>query len=130
PAMQSRLYQQAAQKALDEGNVDRARQIANDHLDATTRDRMLQKVDFQLIAKKVESENMDQLRQTLANLHSDDDRIDLLLQLAAQAQKTDGQQESASQAEDSKLALKFLGEAQRLANRRATNYGHFEQQLR
>jgi hypothetical protein len=130
PGMQSRLYQQAAQKALDEGNVDRARQIANDHLDGSTRDRVLQRVDFQLIAKKVEADNMDELRQTLANLHSDDERIDLLLQLAAQAQKTAGQQESTSQSEDSKLALKFLGEAQRLANRRATNYSHFDQQLR
>ena len=36
----------------------------------------------------------------------------------------------ASPAEDSNLALKFLGEAQRLANRRATNYGHFDQHLR
>jgi hypothetical protein len=129
-AMQSRLYQQAAQKALDEGNVDQARQIATDHLDANTRDRVLQRVDFQLIAKKVDSENMDQLRQSLASLHSDDERIDLLLQLAAQAQKTDGQPDSASQTEDSKLALKLLSEAQRLANRRATNYSHFDQQLR
>jgi hypothetical protein len=130
PGMQSRLYQQAAQKALDEGNVDRARQIANDHLDASTRDRVLQKVDFQLIAKKVQADSFDELRETLASLHSDDERIDLLLQLAAQAQKTAGQQESGSQSEDSKLALKFLGEAQRLANRRATNYSHFDQQLR
>jgi len=130
PGMQSRLYQQAAQKALDEGNVDRARQIANDHLDATTRDRVLQRVDFQLIAGKVQADNFDELRQTLSSLHSDDERIDLLLQLAAQAQTTAGQQDSASQSEDSKLALKFLGEAQRLANRRATNYSHFDQQLR
>jgi hypothetical protein len=130
PAMQSRLYQQAAQKALDEGNADRARQIANDHLDATTRDRVLQKVDFQLIAKKVQANDFDELRQTLAGLHSDDERIDLLLQLAAQAQKSAGQPEADSQSEDSKLALKFLGEAQRLANRRATNYSHFDQQLR
>jgi hypothetical protein len=131
PGLQSRLYQQAAQKALDEGNVDQARQIANDHLEATARDRMLQKVDFQLIAKKVETENMDQLQQTLANLRSDDERIDLLLQLAAQAQGSTGEKKSASQSEgDPKLALKFLNEAQRLANRRATNYGQFDQQLR
>ena len=131
PALQNRLYQQAAEKALDEGNEDRARQIANDHLEATTRDSVLQKVDFQLIAKKVEAENIDQVRQTLANLHSDDERIDLLLQLAAQAQKALGQQKPAvSPQDDSKLALKFLGEAQRLTNRRATNYKQFDQQLR
>ena len=132
PAMlQNRVYQQAAEKALDEGNVDRARQIANEHLDATTRDRVLQKVDFQLVAKKVEAENLDQLRAALANLHSDDERIDLLLQLAAQVQKTGVEQTPASAPQDdSKLALKFLGEAQRLTNRRATNYGQFDQQLR
>jgi len=131
PPLQSRLYQQAAQKALDEGNVDRARQIANDHLDATTRDRVLQKVDFQLIAKKVEAENMDQLRQTLANLSSDDERIDLLLQLAAQSQKASGEQKPAlASQDDSKLALRFLGEAQHLTNRRATNYRQFDQQLK
>jgi hypothetical protein len=130
PQMQARLYQQAAQKALDEGDVDRARQIANDHLDATTRDRVLQKVDFQLIAKKVEADNMDELRQTLGNLRSDDERIDLLLQLAAQAQWASGEQKPALAAPgDSKLALKFLGEAQRLANRRATSYRQFDQQL-
>ena len=33
--MQSRIYQQAAMRALDEGNADRARQIANDHLEPT-----------------------------------------------------------------------------------------------
>jgi hypothetical protein len=131
PPLQSRLYQQAAQKALDEGDVERARQIANDHLDATTRDRVLQKVDFQVIAKKVEAENMDELQQTLGNLRSDDERIDLLLQLAAQAQWAAGQQKPALAAPgDSKLALKFLGEAQRLTNRRATSYQQFDQQLR
>jgi hypothetical protein len=78
-----------------------------------------------LIAAKVESENMDQLRQTLANLRSDDERIDLLLQLAARAQRT-----TPAQKGDAKLALKFLTEAQHLTNRRAANYKQFEQQLR
>ena len=131
PQLQSRLYQQAAQKALDEGDVDRARQIANEHLDATSRDRVLQKIDFQLIAKKVEAENMDELRQTLGNLRSDDERIDLLLRLSAQAQWATGEQTPAlAPPADSKLALKFLGEAQRLTNRRATSYQQFDQQLR
>ncbi|MEK6283654.1 MAG: hypothetical protein AABN95_25145 [Acidobacteriota bacterium] len=124
--LQSRLYQQAAQKAFDEGNVERARQIANDHLDAAARDRVLQRVDFRLIAKKAEVENMEELRQTLATLSSDNERIDLLLKLAAQAQTTS----AAAPAGNSKLALTFLGEAQRLTNRRATNYEQFDQQLR
>ncbi|HUS10449.1 MAG TPA: hypothetical protein VMZ30_08290 [Pyrinomonadaceae bacterium] len=130
PALQSRLYEQAAQKALEAGDVDRARQIANDHLDARRREGVLQKVDFQLIAKKVEANNLDELRQTLGNLRSDDERIELLLQLAAQAQWGGGEQKPALAAGDSKLALTFLGEAQRLTNRRAASYQQFDQHLR
>jgi len=118
PQVQPRLYQQAALKALDEGNPDRARQIANDHLDARTRDSVLQRVEFKAIAEKAETESMDQLRQRLAQLGSDDERIDLLLIMANQAQK-----------KDKKLALRYLSEAQRLTNRRASNYRQFEQQL-
>lgn len=131
PQLQSRLYQQAAEKALEEGNPDQARQIATDHLDATTRDRVMAKVELQLITKKVDAENMEQMRQTLASLRSDDERIELLLQLAAQAQWAAGDKKPEMIAKgDPKLALKFLGEAQGFTNRRATNYEHFDQQLR
>jgi len=131
PQFQSRLYQQAAQRALDEGDMDRARQIANEHLEATARDTILQKVDFQMVAKKVAADNLEELRQTLGTLRSDDERVELLLQLAAQAQWAAGPQQPAMAAPaDPKLALKFLGEAQRLTNRRATSYQQFEQQLR
>jgi hypothetical protein len=119
PQVAPRFYQQAAQKALDEGNADKARQIATDHLDAGTRDAMLQRVDFQVMAQKMTVDNMDQLRATLAGLHNDDERIDLLLMLSTMAQKT-----------DLKLAAKFLVEAQRLTNRRATSYKQFDQQLK
>jgi hypothetical protein len=129
--LQSRVYRQAAEKAIEEGNVDQARQIATEHLDATTRDSVIAKVEFHLIAKKVDAENMEQLRQTLASLRSDDERIELLLQLAAQAQWAAGDQKPALVAKgDPKLALKFLGEAQGFTNRRATNYRQFDQQLR
>jgi len=129
PQMQPRLYQQAAQKALQEGNIDQARQIANDHLQATARDRVLQQVDFQVLATKAEAGNVDQLSQILGGLRSDDERIDMLLQLAAQTQKPSGESPSAAEG-NSKAALKFLSEAKRLANRRATNYSQLEQQLR
>jgi hypothetical protein len=129
--LQSRVYRQAADKALEEGNVDLARQIATEHLDAKTRDNVMAKVEFHLIAKKVDAENMEQMRQTLASLRSDDERIELLLQLAAQAQWAAGDQKPALVAKgDPKLALKFLGEAQGFTNRRATNYRQFDQQLR
>jgi hypothetical protein len=129
--MQSRIYQQAAQKALEAGDADRARQIATEHLDASARDRILQKIDYQLIAKKADADNVDQLRQTLATLHSDDERVELLLQLAAQARGLGSkQQPPIADSGDAKLALTYLAEAQRLTSRRATNYEQLLQQLR
>jgi hypothetical protein len=119
PQMQTRIYQQAALKALDEGNADRARQIASDHLQGTTRDRVLQQVEFRQISEKTEATKLDELRQTLASLRTDDERIDLLLQLS-----------TATRQKNPKLAMQLLDQAKQLASRRATSYQQFEQQLR
>ncbi len=119
PQMQSRIYQQAALKALDEGNPDRARQIANDHLEPSARDAVLQTLEFRQVAEKADSSKIDELRQTLSQLRSDDERISLLVQLASGAQQN-----------NPKLALQILGEARQFVNRRATSYQQFEQQLK
>jgi len=119
PQMQSRLYQQAAIKALDEGNADRARQIASDHLEGTTRDRVLQQVEFRQISEKTEATTLDELRQTLASLHSDEERVNLLIQLSF-----------SSREKNPKLAVQLLDQAKQLTNRKAVNYQQFEQQLR
>src|SRR6185503_16698774 len=44
--MQTRLYQQAAVKAMEEGNTDQARQIATDHLQGSQRDSIIQRIEF------------------------------------------------------------------------------------
>ena len=119
PQVQSRLYQQAAYRALDEGNTDRARQIATEHLDATVRDRVMQRIDFREMAKKAESTRLDEIRQMIARVQSDDEKIDLLLQLSRDTEKV-----------NPKLSLQLLEEAKQMTNRKATNYGHFEQQLK
>ena len=119
PMMQSRIYQQAALKALDEGNADRARQIANDHLEPPARDSVLQAVEFRQTSEKVDSTRMAEVRQTLAGLRSDEERIDLLVGLAGNAKQN-----------NPKLAVELLNEAQPFTNRRATNYRQLEQQLK
>ena len=119
PMMQSRIYQQAALKALDEGNADRARQIANDHLEPAARDSVLRAVDFRKTSENFDSSKMDEVRQTLSTLRSDDERIDFLLQLSNTAKKNNAKQ-----------ALEFLDEAREITNRRAVNYQQFEQQLK
>jgi hypothetical protein len=116
--MQPRIYQQAALRAIDEGNVDLARKIANDHLEPGARDSVLQAVEFRQTSEKVDGNKMAEVRLTLAGLRSDDERIDLLVQLSGNARQN-----------NPKLAVELLNEARQFTNRRATNYRQLEQQL-
>lgn len=118
-AVQSRIYRQAALKALAEGDADRARQIANDHLEAGTRESVLRSVEFSQLADNAEASKIDDVRQKLSRLISDDERIELLLRLSTTAR-----------ADNQELALQLLDEARQYTNRRASNYQQFEQQLR
>jgi len=119
PQMQSRLYQQAAYQALDEGDTTRARQIATDHLQSNARDAVIQRVDFRELAQKADGVRMDQIRQVIARAQSDDEKLTLLLQIAGDMQKT-----------NPKLANQLLDEAKQMTSRRATSYDQFDQQLR
>ncbi len=83
----SRLYQQAAYKALEEGDTERARQIANDHLQNNAREAVMQRVDFREMAKKAEGARIEDIRQAVARLQTDNEKIDLLIQVAGDAQK-------------------------------------------
>jgi hypothetical protein len=118
PQIQSRLYQQAAQKAIDEGNMDRALQIANDHLDESGRNSIMQAVDFKRMATDASPEKLNEIKLKLAALPSDSDRVKYLIELATATQK-----------DNPKLALRFLEDARTLVSRRATNFKEFEDQL-
>ena len=117
--MQPRLYQQAAYKALEEGDTERARQIANDHLQNNARDTVMQRIDFREAAKKADGARFEDIRQSVARLQRDSEKIDLLIQVAGDAQK-----------DNPKLANQLLDEAKQIVNKRATSYEHFEQQLK
>ena len=117
--MQSRLYQQAAYKAIDEGDTDRARQIANDHLQSNAKDVVMQRIDFKEMSKKADGARIEDIRQTVSRLPTDNEKLDLLIQLAGDVQTT-----------NQKLALQVLEEAKQIVNHRATSYEQFEQQLK
>ena len=119
PQMQSRIYQQAAYKALDEGDTERARQIATDHLQSNVRDAVMKRIDFREMTKKAEATRIEDVRQAVARLQSDNEKLDLLLQFANDTQKS-----------NPKLALQVLEDARQLTNHRATGYDDFEQQLK
>ena len=119
PNVQSRIYRQAAMRALDEGNPDRAKQIANDHLDPRARDAMLRTVEFRQLANKSEGARIEEIRLALSSLSSDAERMGALLQLSESVRK-----------KDPELALKLVDQARDYTNRRASSYEHFDQQLR
>lgn len=119
PQIQSRLYQEAARRAVDEGNTDRALQIANDHLDESARNSVMQAVDFKKLTTTVSPEKMSEIRQKLAALASDSERVRYLADLAVAAQK-----------DNPKLALRFAEDARNLVSKRAADYRDMENQLR
>jgi hypothetical protein len=118
PGMQSELYQQAARKALDEGNTERARQIASDHLNPAQRNAILQTIEARQLAGKAGDDAMESIRQGLYRLSSDEERVKMLLQLSGATQK-----------DNPKLALQILIEAQKFVSGRLSSYQQFDSQL-
>src|SRR5437868_15137191 len=119
PQIQSRLYQQAAQKAVDEGNTDKALDIANSHLDEAGKTAIMQAVDFKKLTTTASPEKLNEIKQKLAALPSDSDRVKYLIDLATATQK-----------DNQKLALKFMDDARNLVAKRATDYKDFEDQMK
>jgi hypothetical protein len=119
PPLQSRLYQEAARRAVDEGNTDRALQIANEHLDESSRNSIMQAVDFKKLTTTVSPEKMGEIRQKLAALSSDSERVKYLADLALATQK-----------DNPKLALRFAEDARSLVSKRATDYEDLGNQLK
>jgi hypothetical protein len=85
--LQSALYRQAAQKAIDEGNLDRAQQIANDHLDENGKNSVTQAIDFKKLQQTSRTDKLAEIRTKLAALPSDADRIKYLADLASRHAK-------------------------------------------
>jgi hypothetical protein len=119
-AMQGRLYQQAAIKALNEGSPELARQIANERLEPPQRNTVLQALERQRVAQTALAGKIEEARQAVMRLRTDEERINLLTQLAA----------SAAQANNQELAAQLLEDARHLVRRRAENYQQLDAQLR
>ena len=117
--LQSQVYRQAARMALQEGNTDLARQIASDYLDGNARDLILKETELRQLSLKADPNAIDEARQILSTLQNDEQRVDLLLQLAGRTHKA-----------NPKLGLQLLEEARQLTNKRANSYQQLELQLR
>jgi hypothetical protein len=115
---QARIYRMAAMRALDEGNTDFARQIANDHLEPAARDAVLKSAEARELAKNSTAKTLDDVRQTMVAMPSDNERVAFLLRLAESNKK-----------DNRDFALQVLDQARELTSRRATSYAQFQLQL-
>ena len=112
--VQPRLYQQAAYKALEEGDTDRARQIANDHLSTKAREILMERINFrEMPRRRPKALALTRFRQSVRGLQTDNEKLDLLVQIAGDTGKN-----------NPKLAIQVLEEAKQIVNRRATSYQH------
>jgi hypothetical protein len=118
--MQNRLYQQAAMKAVEEGNQDKASQIASQHLNSDSQTQIQQAIDTQKVINSVSQGNMDQARQLLARLQSDQERINVLLQIVGPLVLKG----------ETKMAQQLLDEARNIVSHRATSYEDLQSELK
>jgi hypothetical protein len=88
-------------------------------LQDNARDVVMQRIDFREMAKKAESSRLDEIRQSIARVPAENDRIDLLIQMSNDLRTS-----------NPKLSLQLLEEAKQITNHRATGYDHFEEQLK
>ena len=114
------LYQQALAKVISEGDLSRARRIIEDNIsDAYERKQMLDNLEQQTFWHAASAGKLNEARQTLARLRSDEERVGMLIQLAMMAAaKGDG-----------RSALQILGEARTMVGNRAGNYPQLQSQL-
>lgn len=121
PEIRNSLYQQAAWKALNQGgDADRARQIINDHItDPNQRNQMLLQIDRQSAELAANQGKLDEARQALSRLSSDEERANMLVQLAT----------TTAARGDQKAALQLLNEARSLIGDRPRNSNQFNAQL-
>ena len=116
PMAQPMLYRQAAMRSLQDGNTEQARSIANQYLEPGMRENVLQAVDRAQTAQTVAAGNIEQARQSLNRLRTNEEKVDLLANLSAAALKQKNQ----------KLASQLLQEAERLVDQKADNYQQLE----
>lgn len=85
PLHKEMLYRQAATKAIEQGDLARARQIVKDQLSADADDPLLSAIEEAERARHAEQGKFEEARQSLARLSSDNERALALLEMAKQA---------------------------------------------
>lgn len=120
PGMRDHMYQYAAMKFAERGDIDKAREIINTNVsDPSLRKSYLSQLEQQASLTAAEQGKMDQVRKSLANLRTNEEKAQALAQIAL-AMVAKGEK---------KIARQLLEEAQALVNYRAKNITQLGAQL-
>jgi hypothetical protein len=120
PEFRDQVYQQAAWKALGQGDSERARQIINESIsNPMNRRQMLDEIERQSAQKSASEGKLEQARQSLARLRTNEDRALALTQMAATVWNKG----------DKKTALRLLEEARDLVGGKAETYAQLQMQM-
>ncbi len=93
--MRNQVYQQAAWKAMNDGDIGRARQIAEDYVsDAVQRRQLLNQFESQLIWKSINANDLSEARALLSKTLPVDQRIELLTRIASMLMAKDNKKEA------------------------------------
>ncbi|HEY6332404.1 MAG TPA: hypothetical protein VI756_23970 [Blastocatellia bacterium] len=112
PRFQQALTMQAINKAITDGDFDRARQIAGNISDPVNRQQTLDQVDGQAASKASEEDKLESAWKTAVRIRTKDTRLAALVQLAT----------TAVDKSEAKLALQILDDAQSQMSGHAENY--------
>jgi hypothetical protein len=114
------LYQQAAMRAMNDGDLDRARQIINEKVhDPRYRKELLSNIDRQVMWRSLNEGKIEEARQMIGRFTQKEERAMMLVQLAM----------NLSGNNDKKRALQLLNEAQSEIGEAIENYGQMQAQL-
>lgn len=118
PALQEQIYWSAMMKALNSGEVVRARQIASELPNPESRRAMLAQIDRHQMRASLDAEKLASIQQELARMRSDEERIQWLLSIA-----------SSIGASDRKAALGLVNQAAEIVNSMKPRRTQLEGQL-
>lgn len=117
--IRDQFYQQAAWKAANSGDLARARQIASDHItNPYQRNSLLVGLERTALWNSADQSKVDQVLQLLPRLHSVEERVMTLTQIAMGLAHN-----------NQSLGLELLNLAQSLVGQRTDDSSHFNAQL-
>jgi hypothetical protein len=120
PEMQGNLYQQAAWKAFNQGDIEGARGIIMNKIsDPGQRKEMMANIDRQMVSRASEQNKFDEARALINRLPSVEERVNYLCQIAM----------TAAAKGDKATALRLINEAQAMLSNKPQNYMQLQAQL-